>query len=192
MSRKCCPFAPAAPCRVAAARSAAQLLPSAAHTLGSTAHGLCLLVLPAPSPSREGQQQRQPPGGTPSVAQQPEPRRSHPCSTTAAPSAARTADEGAEEAQQAVRDHNEIRDSVRAVQQHAAGSEDWWQALRTARQVNEEHLHEEERDALPLFRESTDQARREQLGRGWVAFHEQHQHAQGLSGEDVDPDDVVP
>ncbi|SDY89331.1 Ferredoxin subunit of nitrite reductase or a ring-hydroxylating dioxygenase [Modestobacter sp. DSM 44400] len=107
------------------------------------------------------------------------------------PKLARAADEGAEEAHHAVREHNEIRDSVRAVQQHAAGSEDWWQALRTAREVNEEHLQEEERDALPLFRESTDRARREQLGREWVAFHEQHQHARGLSGEDVDPDDVV-
>ncbi|RZU31771.1 Rieske 2Fe-2S domain-containing protein [Blastococcus saxobsidens] len=108
------------------------------------------------------------------------------------PKLARAADEGTEEARHAVREHNEIRGSVRAVQQHAAGSEDWWQALRAAREVNEEHLQEEERDALPLFRENTDRARREQLGREWVAFQEQHQHGRGLSGGDVDPDDVAP
>ena len=107
------------------------------------------------------------------------------------PELARAADEGAEEARHAAREHNELRDSVAAVHRHAAGSDDWWQALRHARQVNDEHLSEEERDALPLFRESTDRARREQLGRAWIAFHEQHQHARGLSGEHADPEDVA-
>jgi nitrite reductase/ring-hydroxylating ferredoxin subunit len=107
------------------------------------------------------------------------------------PKLAETADEGAEEAEHAVRDHNHIRDSLRAVHQHAVGSEEWWWALRTAREINEEHLQEEERDALPSFRASTAQERREELGRQWVRFHEQHRHARGLSGDDVDPQDVV-
>ncbi len=107
------------------------------------------------------------------------------------PKLARAADEGAEEAEHAVHDHNEIRDSVRAVQEHAVGSEDWRHALRRAREVNEEHLQEEERDPLPLFRENTDRARREELGQEWLAFHEQHHHARGLAGEDVDPRSVV-
>ncbi|MGY2067022.1 Rieske 2Fe-2S domain-containing protein [Blastococcus sp. SYSU DS0619] len=107
------------------------------------------------------------------------------------PELARAADEGVEEARHAVREHNELRDSVAAVQQHEAGSKDWWEALRHARQVNEEHLDEEERDALPLFRESTERAHREKAGREWIAFHEQHQHARGLSGEHVDPEDVA-
>ncbi len=107
------------------------------------------------------------------------------------PKLAGAADEGAEEAEHAVREHNELRDSVAAVQQHPAGSADWWQAVRRARTVNDDHVEEEERDALPLFRESTGRAHREQLGREWVAFHEQHQHARGLSGEHVNPEDVV-
>jgi len=107
------------------------------------------------------------------------------------PKLARAAEEGVEEAEHAVREHNELRDAAGAVQQHPAGSQEWWQALRIARDVNEEHLQEEESDALPLFRESTEKAYREQLGREWVAFHEQHQHARGLSGEHVDPQDVV-
>ncbi len=107
------------------------------------------------------------------------------------PKLARAADEGAEEAEHAVRDHNEIRDSVRGVEEHGVASEDWRHALRRAREVNEEHLQEEERDPLPLFRENTDRARREELGREWLAFHEQHRHARGLAGEDVDPRSVV-
>lgn len=108
------------------------------------------------------------------------------------PKLARATDEGAEEAEHAVREHNELRESVAAVQQHPAGSKEWWQNLQSAREINEEHLQEEEMDALPLFRESTDRAHREELGREWVAFHEQHQHARGLSGEHVDPEDVIP
>ncbi len=108
------------------------------------------------------------------------------------PKLARAAEEGVEEAEHAVRDHNHIRDSIRAVDEHSVSSQEWWRALRTAREVNEEHLQEEERDALPLFRESTDRASRERLGGEWVAFHEQHQHAQGLSGDDVDPQTVIP
>ena len=107
------------------------------------------------------------------------------------PKLARAADDGVEEAVHAVRDHNEIRDSVRAVGSHDVGSEGWWQAFRTAREVNEEHLQEEERDALPSFRDSTDKSRREDLGRQWVEYHEEHVGAQGLSGDDADPDDVI-
>jgi nitrite reductase/ring-hydroxylating ferredoxin subunit/hemerythrin-like domain-containing protein len=108
------------------------------------------------------------------------------------PKLARTADEGVEEAEHAVREHNEIRDSVRAVERLRVGSDAWWRALATAREVNEEHLQEEERDALPLFRSSTDRGRREELGREWVTFHEQHRQARGLSGEDADLEDVIP
>ncbi len=107
------------------------------------------------------------------------------------PRLARAADEGAEEAEHAVHDHNEIRDGVRAVEEHEVGGEDWWSALRRAHEVTEEHLQEEERDPLPLFREHTDRARREELGREWLDFSERHRHARGLAGEDVDPRSVV-
>ncbi len=102
------------------------------------------------------------------------------------------ADEHAvEEAEHAVRDHNEIRDSVRAVQQHPVASSAWWQAVRTAGQVNEEHLQEEERDVLPVFRHSVDRAAREQLGARWLTFHAEHQGAQGLSDAGTDPQTVL-
>jgi len=107
------------------------------------------------------------------------------------PKLARVADDGVEEAEHAVRDHNEIRDSVRAVHEQDVGSEAWWQAFRKAREVNETHLQEEERDALPSFRDSTERARREELGREWAGFHEEHQHGRGLSGDDVDPGAVI-
>ena len=107
------------------------------------------------------------------------------------PHLVRAAEEEAEEVEHAVRDHNEIRDSVRAVEGQAVGSEAWWRAVRAAWEVNEEHLQEEERDVLPACRDNIDRARREELGRQWVAFHDEHQGARGLSGDDADPQAVI-
>ena len=107
------------------------------------------------------------------------------------PHLARAAEHGVEETEHAVRDHNEIRDSIRAVQEHRVGSEAWWAAVRTAREVNEDHLREEEQDVLPVFRDSIDLPRRAELGEQWRAFHYQHTGARGLSLEHTDPQAVV-
>ncbi len=107
------------------------------------------------------------------------------------PTLVRADEQTSEEAEHAVRDHNEIRHSVRAVQDHAVGSASWWQAVRTAREVNEDHLSEEEADVLPPFRDRVDPARRQELGSQWVAFHREHEAARGLSGADADPHAVI-
>lgn len=101
------------------------------------------------------------------------------------------ADETTDGAERAVRDHNEIREAVDRAQQQEAGSESWWEAVREAHRVTEDHLAEEERDLLPDVRDALDPERRESLGRQWVAFHEKHQGAQGLTGEAVDPAEVM-
>ena len=106
------------------------------------------------------------------------------------PSLVRADEQTVQEAEHAVRDHNEIRHSVAAVQEHTAGSQGWWHAVRAAQQVNEDHLQEEERDVLPAFRDSVDRARREQLGQQWVDFHIDHEQARGLSGRATDPRSV--
>ena len=107
------------------------------------------------------------------------------------PRLARAADEGVQESIDAVHDHNEIRSSARAVEEHEFGSEQWWAAVRTCREVNGDHMAEEEREFLPDFREAVDAERREELGMRWLEFHDQHEGAQGLSGEDADPEEVV-
>ncbi len=106
------------------------------------------------------------------------------------PHLVRAAEQVTEEAEQAVHDHNDIRDSLRAVPQDV-GSEAWWHAVRAAQEVNEQHLQEEERDVLPAFRDSVARQRRQELGREWLAFHADHDGARGLSGEDADPAEVV-
>lgn len=107
------------------------------------------------------------------------------------PSVVHAAEHAAQEAEHGVRDHNEIRDSVRVVQERTVGSAPWWQAVRTVEAVNEQHLQEEERDVLPSLRDNTDRERREALGQQWLTFHADHEGARGLSGKDANPQAVV-
>lgn len=107
------------------------------------------------------------------------------------PHLVREAEAGAEETEHAIHDHNAIRDSVRAVAGQTPGSEAWWEAVRHARETNGDHMAEEERDILPDFRDNVDGERREALGMQWLEFHDDHEGAEGLSGEDKDPEAFV-
>ena len=95
------------------------------------------------------------------------------------------------ETKHAVHDHNEIREAVRAVDEHEVASDDWWEAFRSAREVTADHLGEEEREMLPPFRESVEPEKRNALGMRWLEFHEEHDRARGLSGDDTDPEAYV-
>lgn len=100
-------------------------------------------------------------------------------------------DDSEDDTVHAVKDHNEIRDAVRAVAEHEVGSDGWWEAFRTAREATAEHLEEEEHDVLPPFKEQVDEAARTDLGMAWLAFQEEHERARGLPGDDVDPQAFV-
>jgi hypothetical protein len=95
------------------------------------------------------------------------------------------------ETEHAVHDHNEIREACRAVDEHEVGSDPWWEAFRSAREVTADHLDEEERDMLPPFREGVAAEKRSELGMAWLEFHETHDRAKGLSGEEKDPEAYV-
>ncbi|MDT0262903.1 hemerythrin domain-containing protein [Jatrophihabitans lederbergiae] len=99
--------------------------------------------------------------------------------------------EGAAESEEAVREHNDIRHAIQAVTGHEVGSEDWWQAVRATQDVNATHMADEEREFLPDFKQAVSDERREELGMSWLQFHEEHDKARGLSGEDTDPQDVL-
>ena len=91
----------------------------------------------------------------------------------------------------AVKDHNEIRDACRAVDDHEPGTEEWLAAVQNAREVTVEHLEEEEHDVLPPFREQVSEEQRSELGIQWLGFLEEHERAKGLSGEKEDPEAYV-
>ena len=103
------------------------------------------------------------------------------------PHVVRTLPDGAPETEHALHDHNEIRSAAHAVAEHEVASDGWWQAVKHCQEVNGEHMAEEERDILGDFKDTIDQDKRDELGLAWLAFHAEHERAEGLSGE---PEDV--
>ncbi len=103
------------------------------------------------------------------------------------PHVVRRLPEGDEDTEHALHDHNEIRAAAQAVAEHEVGSDGWWQAVRHTQEVNGEHMAEEERDILGDFQTQIPAEQRDELGMAWLAFHEEHDRAEGLSGE---PEDV--
>jgi hemerythrin superfamily protein len=100
-------------------------------------------------------------------------------------------DEDRSETDDAVRDHNDIRDATREAGSHEPGSDDWWDAVGKCQDVTSHHLDEEERDVLPELRERLEESTRSELGERWLAFHDEHDRARGLSGEDKDPERYI-
>jgi hypothetical protein len=99
-------------------------------------------------------------------------------------------DEGPDdEVEDAIKDHNEIRDAVRAAEQHEVGSEEWWKAVREAREANDDHMGEEERDDLPDFRRNADLQTRHDIAVRFLQF--EGENASGIRAVDKDPEDYV-
>jgi hypothetical protein len=92
-----------------------------------------------------------------------------------------------EETDDAIRDHNKIRDAIAAARRHPAGSPDWWKAVWEARRENSEHLAEEEDESLPDFRRHAGMSLRLELGERWLTFYGEHPSGRGLTFTDKDP-----
>ncbi len=100
--------------------------------------------------------------------------------------------EGSEdETKDAIGDHDEIREGIRRAAAAEVGSDEWWQGIQDAREANDEHLAEEERDDLPDFLRAASVELRQELGAKFQQFVDAHPGARGLSGDDKDPDQYV-
>src|SRR3954451_16926239 len=60
--------------------------------------------------------------------------------------------DGEQETAEGVHDHNEIRHAAAAVEEHEVGRQVWWEAVSNVRQVNADHMAEEETDFSPRSR----------------------------------------
>jgi len=100
-------------------------------------------------------------------------------------------EEAEEETEDAIRDHNKIRDGIAAAGGHPIGSDGWWAGVWKARTENSDHLREEEDEVLPDFRKhATDQLRHE-LAVRWLAFYAEHPQGKDLSFRDKDPKEYI-
>ena len=108
------------------------------------------------------------------------------------PSMARRVDDAdASATEDAIGDHDEIREGVRKAFGEKVGSQGWWDAIDEADKANNHHMAEEERDDLQPFVQATTLALRQELGAKFEQFKVEHAHARGLDFQDKDPDAYV-
>ena len=96
-----------------------------------------------------------------------------------------------DETEDAIDDHNAIRDAVAESRKHRVGSKVWFEAVGKARTENGEHLDEEEREALPDFIKSSTPKLRHELAMQWLQFYAKHQAGQGVDTSDKDADKYI-
>jgi hypothetical protein len=98
--------------------------------------------------------------------------------------------EGAEaETLDAIRDHNEIRDSVSEVASLQVGTKEWFDAVAAANLANSDHMAEEEREGLTDFRRLAGLQQRHDLAVAFTAF--QARNYSGVPAVDKDPEAYI-
>lgn len=90
-----------------------------------------------------------------------------------------------DEVEDAVHDHDDIRDGITKVRQHREGTEGWWAAVRETRAANSDHMAEEEREDLADFRRHADLQTRHEIALQFIAF--ESEHAEGVPLQTQDP-----
>ncbi|GAA3890458.1 hemerythrin domain-containing protein [Sphingomonas limnosediminicola] len=89
-----------------------------------------------------------------------------------------------DETRDAIKDHNEIRDTAAAVDFQAVGSPEWFEAVAACNRANSDHMAEEERQGLTDFRRHADRELRHRTGVQFLQFECEH-----LTGKGVTPID---
>jgi hypothetical protein len=102
---------------------------------------------------------------------------------------ANDAPSAASETEDAIEDHNDIRDTGAAVDAHPVGSDAWFAAIGKVNEANGDHLEEEERQGLTDFRLHASLDERHALGVRFAAFSAAH--ITGVKPVDKDPETYV-
>ena len=94
-----------------------------------------------------------------------------------------------EETEDAIKDHNEIRDAVADAVHHEVGSDGWFAAVAAANKANGDHMAEEEREGLTDFRRHASLSTRHELGVAFATF--EARHVLGVEPVDKDPEEYI-
>lgn len=94
-----------------------------------------------------------------------------------------------EETDDAIRDHNDIRDAVAEAARHDVGSDEWFAAVAAANKANGDHMAEEEREGLTDFRRHTSLQTRHDLAVAFATF--EARHVLGVEPRDKDPQEYI-
>ena len=98
---------------------------------------------------------------------------------------ANDADSAADETEDAIEDHNDIRDTGEAVDKEEVGTAQWFEAVGKCNLANSKHMAEEERQGLTDFRRHASVEERHALGIRFAAF--EADHLTGVKPVDKDP-----
>lgn len=99
------------------------------------------------------------------------------------------ADSAADETEDAIDDHNDIRDAAAEVDRQEVGSAEWFKAVAEANVANSKHMAEEERQGLADFRQHASLAERHELAVRFLAFSARNRV--DYREEDKDPKSYV-
>jgi hypothetical protein len=100
------------------------------------------------------------------------------------------ADSVEDETEDAIKDHNEIRDAIAEAAKHEVGSAEWWKAVRDCEEQNSDHMAEEEREDLVDFRQHADLQTRHDIAVQFIVYENQHATG-GVPLENHDPEEYV-
>jgi hypothetical protein len=89
----------------------------------------------------------------------------------------------------AIYDHNQIRDAIKAVRTHRVGSPNWRDAIAAVNVANGDHMAEEEREGLTDFRHRLGLPQRHELGIRFVTF--EARNFAGVQAVDTDPQEYL-
>ena len=101
----------------------------------------------------------------------------------------RGSDEAPAETDNTIRDHNEIRDTIRNAASATIGSDRWWEAVLACRPANDEHLAEEEADIIRTSASTVTNA--EFVGRPLDCVPRRAPRRWGVSDDDVAPAEYI-
>jgi len=105
------------------------------------------------------------------------------------PALLKKGEEGEDETEDAIDDHNKIRDAVAEAAKHRVDTKAWWDAVGEAREENSEHLGEEEHEALSDFRRNATDALRAELAVAWLSWR--FDNDSGVKSVDKDPQEYI-
>jgi hypothetical protein len=95
-------------------------------------------------------------------------------------------DSAADETRDAIKDHNEIRDTAANVDRQELGSREWFRAIAAVNKANGDHMAEEERQGLSDFRRHADLTLRHRLAVEFARFSAEHLTGVAPVDKDVD------
>ncbi|HEX3463620.1 MAG TPA: hemerythrin domain-containing protein [Candidatus Elarobacter sp.] len=94
-----------------------------------------------------------------------------------------------DETEDAIKDHNEIRDAIAEAERHPVGSDDWFKGVAATNKANGDHMAEEEREGLTDFRRHASLELRNDLGVKFTTF--EARHVTGVKPVDKDPEEYI-